>query len=231
MEARRTTTPRAVRRARRTTTASATATGSSRSAATASSRASIPRTPTSSTRSTRTASLVRFDRRSGEQIDIQPQPEPGEPGSRWNWDSPLIVSPHLHTRIYYASQRLWRSDDRGDSWKPVSPDLTRQLDRNRLPVMGRVWSPDAVGKNTSTCFYGNIVALDESPRSGRTACVGTDDGLVQVSGDGGGAWRRSESFPGVGPYATFRACCSRGTPRTRCTWPSIATRWVTSSPT
>ena len=148
------------------------------------------------------AGLVRFDRRNGEQIDIQPQPEPGEAGSRWNWDSPLIISPHLNTRLYIASQRLYRSDDRGDTWALVSPDLTRQLDRNQMKVMDRVWSVDAVAKNASTSFYGNCVALSESPRKEGLLYVGTDDGLIQVSEDGGKSWRKQERFPGI-PELTY----------------------------
>src|SRR5262245_30735734 len=146
--------------------------------------------------------LNRYDRRTGETLDIQPQPGPGEPPLRWNWDSPLLLSPHLHTRLYFASQRLFRSDDRGVSWRPVSPDLTRQIDRNTLKVMGRVWSVDAVAKNASTSFYGNVVALAESPRKEGLLFAGTDDGLIQVSEDGGGTWRKSESFPGV-PDRTY----------------------------
>jgi photosystem II stability/assembly factor-like uncharacterized protein len=141
--------------------------------------------------------LVRFDRKTGETIDIQPQPDPTDDPSRWNWDSPLLISPHAHTRLYFAAQRLYRSDDRGDSWRAVSPDLTRQIDRNRLKVMGRVWSVDAIAKNTSTSFYGNIVSLAESPLKEGLLYVGTDDGLVQVSPDGGTTWRKVESFPGV----------------------------------
>jgi photosystem II stability/assembly factor-like uncharacterized protein len=141
--------------------------------------------------------IVRLDRKTGERIDIQPQPDRGEDGSRWNWDSPLIISPHSNTRLYFASQRVYRSDDRGDSWRAVSPDLTRQIDRNRLKVMGRVWSVDSVAKNSSTSFYGNIVALDESPLTEGLLYAGTDDGLVQVSSDAGKTWRKVESFPGV----------------------------------
>jgi photosystem II stability/assembly factor-like uncharacterized protein len=141
--------------------------------------------------------LVRLDRKTGEQIDIQPQANPGEPGLRWNWDSPILISPHSHTRLYFCAQRVFRSDDRGDTWKPVSPDLTRQIDRNQLKVMGRVWSVDAVAKNASTSFYGNIVSFDESPAQENLLYVGTDDGLIQVSEDAGGAWRKVEKFPGV----------------------------------
>jgi photosystem II stability/assembly factor-like uncharacterized protein len=158
--------------------------------------------------------LSRFDRKSGERVDIQPQPEPGEPASHWNWDSPLIVSPHSHTRLYFASQRVYRTDDRGDSWKAVSPDLTRQIDRNRLKVMDRVWSIDAIAKNASTSFYGNIVALDESPLKEGLLFVGTDDGLIQVSEDAGAHWRKVESVPGVGEYAyVSRVVASRFDPK------------------
>lgn len=146
--------------------------------------------------------LVRFDRKSGEEIDIQPQAGPGEAPLRWNWDSPLIISPFSNARIYFAAQRVFRSDDRGDSWKPVSGDLTRQIDRNRLKMMGRVWGPDAVAKNTSTSFYGNIVSLAESPKKEGLLYVGTDDGLVQVTEDGGANWRKVETFPGV-PANTY----------------------------
>ena len=146
--------------------------------------------------------LARYDRKTGETIDIQPQESLGEEPYKFNWDSPLIISPHSPTRLYYAAQRVFRSDDRGDTWEIVSPDLTRQLDRNELEVMGRVWSVDAVSKNRSTSFYGNIVALAESPLVEGLLYAGTDDGLIQVSEDGGESWRRVESFPGV-PERTY----------------------------
>lgn len=146
--------------------------------------------------------LVRYDRSSGEIVPIQPQPGLGEPGLRWQWDAPLLVSPHSHTRLYFAANKLFRSDDRGDSWRVVSPDLTRQLDRNTFPVMGKVWSVDAVAKNSSTTIYGNIVTVDESPVQEGLLYVGTDDGLVQVSEDGGATWRKVERFPGV-PERTY----------------------------
>ena len=146
--------------------------------------------------------MVRYDRRTGERIGIQPQPEPGEPALRWHWDSPLIISPHSHTRLYFGSQRLYRSDDRGDSWKAVSPDLSRQVDRNKLQMMGRVWSVDAVAKNTSTSFFGTIVALSESPKKEGLLYAGTDDGLIHATEDGGTTWRKLETFPGV-PEMSF----------------------------
>jgi len=146
--------------------------------------------------------LSRFNLATGEDIDIVPQPEPGEPGLRWHWDAPLVISPHSNTRLYFAANRLFRSDNQGTLWRAVSPDLTRQIDRNRLRMMGRVWSVDAVAKNTSTSLYGSIVTLAESPLKEGLLWVGTDDGLVQVSEDGGQTWRRIERVAGV-PDTTF----------------------------
>ncbi len=141
--------------------------------------------------------INRMDRRTGEQVYIQPEPGKSEAGLRWNWDAPILVSPHKHTRIYFAANRLFRSEDRGNTWTAVSPDLTRQLDRDKLKVMGKIWPPDAVYKNGSTSFFGNIVSLAESPVQEGLLYVGTDDGLVQVSGDGGKNWKKYEKFPGV----------------------------------
>jgi photosystem II stability/assembly factor-like uncharacterized protein len=146
--------------------------------------------------------LARFDRKSGEAVLIQPQESPGDDPLRWNWDSPLVISPHKPTRLYFAAQRVFKSDDRGNAWTPISGDLTRRIDRDQLKVMGRLWGPDAVAKNQSTSFYGNIVSLDESPIVEGLLYVGTDDGLVQVSEDGGASWRRQETFPGV-PARTY----------------------------
>jgi photosystem II stability/assembly factor-like uncharacterized protein len=146
--------------------------------------------------------LVRYDKPTGQEIVLQPLEGKGEPPLRWNWDSPVIISPHSHTRLYFAANKLFRSDDRGDTWKAISGDLTRQLDRNKLPVMGKVWGPDAVAKNQSTSFYGNIVALAESPKKEGLIYVGTDDGLIQVTGDGGQNWTKYEKFAGV-PEMTY----------------------------
>ncbi|HWQ03570.1 MAG TPA: glycosyl hydrolase, partial [Candidatus Nitrosotenuis sp.] len=128
---------------------------------------------------------------------IKPQEGKGEPPLRWNWDSPLIISPHSHTRLYFAANILFRSDDRGDTWKKVSGELSRALDRNKLPVMGRIWGPEAVAKNASTALYGNASALAESTKKEGLIVVGTDDGLVQITENGGQSWRKIDKFPGV----------------------------------
>ncbi len=149
--------------------------------------------------------IVRYDKKSGERTGIQPQPGKGEAPFRWNWDSPLLISPHQHTRLYFCANKVFRSEDRGNTWKAVSPDLTRQLDRNALPVMGKIQSVDAISKNASTSLYGNIVSFDESPIREGWLYAGTDDGLIQISEDGGGAWRKIESIAGV-PERTYVSC-------------------------
>jgi len=145
--------------------------------------------------------IVRFDKRTGERLGIQPQPGPKDDPPRWNWDTPFIISPHSHTRLYMASDKLYRSDDRGDSWTTISGQLSREIDRDKLPVMGRIWSIDAVAKNASTAFFGNASALAESQKKDGLLYVGTDDGLVNISEDGGKNWRRVEKFPGVADMA------------------------------
>ncbi len=140
--------------------------------------------------------LQRYDRASHETLDIRPVPAPDDPPERFNWDSPIIVSPHDSSRLYFASQRLWRSDDRGDSWRPVSGDLTRDRNRYELEHMGRVWSVDALYDNGAMSLYATITTVSESPLVEGLLYVGTDDGLVQVSEDGGESWRRVE-FPDI----------------------------------
>ncbi|MFT5820876.1 MAG: photosystem II stability/assembly factor-like uncharacterized protein [Crocinitomix sp.] len=146
--------------------------------------------------------LVRYDRKSGEKIGIQPMPGKGEKAYRWNWDAPLVISNHDSKTLYFAANKVFKSTDRGNSWTTISPDLTRQLDRNKLPVMGEIQSPDAVMKNKSTTIFGNIVAMDESPKNKDLIYVGTDDGLIQVTTDGGGSWNKKDNFPGV-PKRTY----------------------------
>lgn len=141
--------------------------------------------------------LARYDRRSGERVYITPQPASGENAPKWNWNTPLLISPHNPTRIYYAAERVYRSDDRGDNWVAISPDLTRKVDRNELEVMGRVWSVDAVAKNDSTSRYGSIIGFSESTLAPDLLYVGTDDGVISVSEDGGANWRSVDSFRDV----------------------------------
>ncbi len=158
--------------------------------------------------------LRRLNKATGESVSIRPRiPFPGDEeennqqgqfgggrGSRrerTNWDAPYIISPHKATRLYWASNYLYVSEDRGDSWERISADLSRNLDRSELPIMGKVWPEDAVRLNASTTALSNVVTLDESPLREGLLYIGTDDGLLQVTEDAGDTWRRVESFPGI----------------------------------
>lgn len=150
------------------------------------------------------AGLNRYDKRTGQRLEIQPQAGPDEEALRWHWDAPLLISPHDSKRVYYAAQKVFRSDDRGDSWKSISKDLSRGEDRNQRVVMGKVWPPESVWKNVYTSPYGTIVSLAESPVKEGLLIAGTDDGLIQISEDGGVNWRNS-SWGKLAPERTYVA--------------------------
>ncbi|NIQ01753.1 MAG: glycosyl hydrolase, partial [Nitrospinaceae bacterium] len=148
--------------------------------------------------------LVRVDRITGEIVYIKPQPEIEEDYERFNWDAPILVSPHSPTRLYFASQRVWRSDNRGDSWTALSGDLTRDQERITLTIMGKTWSWDSPWDVLAMSNYNTITSLAESPLQEGLIYAGTDDGLIQVTEDGGQNWRKIEvgSLPGV-PKTAF----------------------------
>src|SRR5262245_9889190 len=173
--------------------------------------------------------LSRLDLRTGRSVNIRPRAnntagveapptqQPGRGGEagrggqgggrgqalgRWHWDSPVIVSPHSARRLYFAGERVYRSDDRGDSWTAISPDLTRNLDPATISIMGKVWPRDSVAFNQATTRLSTITALDESPLLEGLIYTGSDDGLVQVTEDGGKNWRKIEQFPGL-PEHTY----------------------------
>lgn len=146
---------------------------------------------------TQVGNLQRIDRHSYEVVDIQPQPAPGEAPERFNWDAPLLISPHSSTRLYFGSQRLWRSDDRGDSWTTVSADLTRDTNRYTLELMDRVWSVDALYDNGAMSQYATLTAISESPVQEGVLYTGSDDGLIWATEDNGDTWRQTAPLPGV----------------------------------
>lgn len=146
--------------------------------------------------------LHRKDRRNDEGLMIRPQPAEGDAPERWNWDSPLLLSPHNPDRIYYGSQRVWQSDNRGSSWTPISGDLTQGRNRYEQKFFGRVWSVDALFDHNAMSKYATTTAISESPLREGTLAVGTDDGLVQVTSDGGQSWRRAAAIPGL-PALSF----------------------------
>ncbi|MCK5821706.1 MAG: hypothetical protein KAH17_07465 [Bacteroidales bacterium] len=146
--------------------------------------------------------LVRFDKKSGESRMIQPAELMNEKAYNWNWDSPVLVSPHDNKTLYFASNKVFKTTDRGDSWIVISGDLDQNIDRNLLPIMGKVWPMDAVSKNGSTSRYGAVVSLDESRIQAGLLYAGTDDGQISVTEDDGKNWRQVNNFEGV-PENTY----------------------------
>ncbi|MCH2056170.1 MAG: glycosyl hydrolase [Thalassotalea sp.] len=134
--------------------------------------------------------LMRHDLKTRENVYIKPQARPGEPAERFNWDAPINVSSHDPKRIYHASQRVWRSDDRGDSWTPISGDLTKDGNRMHMPMMGRTWSVEAGWDIYAMSNFHTIANFSESPVDENILWVGTDDGLIQVTTDGGKNWKK-----------------------------------------
>ena len=136
--------------------------------------------------------LARVDMRTGEVTDIKPMSDAGEPYERYNWDAPILVSPHNPKQIFFASQRLWKSEDRGDSWTAISGDLTRNQVRLNLPIMGATQGYDNPWDLLAMSTYNTITMIAESPKQKDLIYVGTDDGLLQITEDGGKTWRKTE---------------------------------------
>ncbi|MGQ9896485.1 MAG: VPS10 domain-containing protein [Acidobacteriota bacterium] len=133
--------------------------------------------------------LTRYDRRTGQVCDVTVYPEnPMGAGAesmkyRFQWNFPILFSSHPPHPLYAAGNRLFRSDDEGASWRPISPDLTRN-DPTKLGPSGGPITKD----NTSVEYYCTIFALAESPKAAGLIWVGTDDGLVHLTRDGGATW-------------------------------------------
>ena len=141
--------------------------------------------------------LARYDRKTGEQVYVKPQPAKGESPNRYNWDSPILISPHQSSTLYFGTQRVYKSEDYGDTWTTISGDLTRNEKRTRQPLMGRTWSFDSPWDTYAMSEFNTITSLSESPLVEGLIYAGTDDGLIQVTEDNGQNWRRIDRLPGV----------------------------------
>ncbi len=137
--------------------------------------------------------LSRIDLKTGEVTDIMPQPATDEDYERYNWDAPILVSPHDPGTIYHGSQRLWKSTNRGDSWTALSNDLTRDQERLTLPIMGRTQSWDSPWDVGAMSNFNTITSIAVSPQNEKVIFIGTDDGLLQMTSDEGQNWRRIEA--------------------------------------
>jgi len=147
--------------------------------------------------------LARRDMHTGQQRSIMPEAKAGEPHYRFQWNSPVAVSSHNHTTIYYGGNYLFESTDRGDSWTRLGGDLTTGADRSKLPILGKVPDKNTLSRNDGVEEYPTITSISESPLSSKVLWVGTDDGNLQVTRDGGKTWKNVASkVPGV-PKGTY----------------------------
>ncbi len=129
----------------------------------------------------------RLDAETGDMLDIRPRAPDGEPSYRWDWASPSLVSKHDPSVVYLGGNRLFISRDRGDSWARTE-DLTRNVDRGELQLMGVYGSDITLSPNDGTSNFGEITVIAESPLDPQILWVGVDDGNLQVSRDGGRTW-------------------------------------------
>jgi len=147
--------------------------------------------------------ISRRDAHTGQQREIMPQAKAGEPHYRFQWNSPMAVSVHDHKTIYYGGNYLFKSTDRGDSWTRLGGDLTTGVDRNKLQIFGKVPDKNTLSRHDGVEEFPTITTLSESPVKADVLWVGTDDGNVQVTRDGGKNWKNVASrVPGV-PKGTY----------------------------
>ncbi|MFN5598809.1 MAG: sialidase [Gemmatimonas sp.] len=149
--------------------------------------------------------VVRFDeaRRQFRNVEVWPQQSNGPAEGvkyRFVWDAPLLISPHDHNAIYTGSQHVHRTQDGGNSWQVISPDLTRN-DRSKMKSSGGL-TPDNIGVEYSGVVYG----IAESPKEKGTIWVGTNDGLVQLTRDNGATWTNlTANIPGIPFWGSVRS--------------------------
>ena len=148
--------------------------------------------------------INRIDRTTGEAVNIRPHEGIDEPYERFNWDAPILVSQHDPKRLYFGTQRVWRSENRGDSWSTISSDLTKNEERLSLPIMGRVQSFDNALDVYAMSTYNTITSLSESKTNENVLYAGTDDGIIQYTRDGGDNWSKMtvDELPDV-PASAF----------------------------
>jgi photosystem II stability/assembly factor-like uncharacterized protein len=155
--------------------------------------------------------IFRLDTRTGDMVDIEPQAPEGQE-YRWDWTTPIATSRHDANTVYAAANRLFISRNRGSSWTRTV-DLSKQIDRDTVPMMGVLGADISISRNDGTSSFGEATTLSESPVDPRVLWVGMDDGNLQVSRDGGESWTEvSGNVPGLpaGTYVSRIAASRRG---------------------
>ena len=147
--------------------------------------------------------IDRRNLRTGQQRSIRPEAKASEPHYRFQWNSPVAISAHSHTTIYYGGNYLFKSTDRGDTWTRLGGDMTTGADRNKLQILGRTPDKNTLSRHDGVQEYPTITTVSESPLTANVLWVGTDDGNLQVTRDGGKSWKNvAANVPGV-PKATY----------------------------
>mgnify|MGYP001283167270 FL=1 len=147
-----------------------------------------PNDPTTVYVESQNGNVSRLDLETSERKSIRPEPEDESERYRFDWNSPILISPHNSQTIYYGGNRLFKSTDRGDTWT-TTDDLSKDQDRDEMPIMGVEVTDDTPSRHDGISTFGQIISISESPRREGVLYVGTDDGNVQVSQDGGTSWQ------------------------------------------
>jgi hypothetical protein len=147
--------------------------------------------------------MSRIDRLTNERTTIRPEPVEGDAAYRWNWDTPMLLSPHDGKIIYVGANHLFRSTDRGHTWQTISPDLTTGTNRQEQSIMG-VKDPEVrIARNDGVTNWSTLVTIAESPVRAGILWTGSDDGALSMSPEGGKAWTNvADKVPGV-PAKTY----------------------------
>jgi hypothetical protein len=148
--------------------------------------------------------------------NISPAPAEGQQPFRWNWDTPMVFSQHEQGALLVAANKVFRSNDRGDSWMVASPDLTTNADRTEIEIMGARGNQVRLSPNDGISQWPTIVSLAESPKTPGVYFTGTDDGVVSMTKDGGKTWGAESptNFRDSRSGATSPKWCRRGSTRT-----------------
>jgi photosystem II stability/assembly factor-like uncharacterized protein len=147
--------------------------------------------------------LARHDVRTGSERAIGPEAKQTDAHYRFNWNSPVEISSHDHLTIYYGGNYLFKSTNRGESWTRLGPQLTTDVDRNKLPVFGKVPDKTTLSRHDGVEEYPTITTISESPLTPNVLWAGTDDGNLQVTRDMGKNWKNvATRVPGL-PKGTY----------------------------
>ena len=119
---------------------------------------------------------------------LPPEPLPRGVRERWNWNTPIVMSAFDPRVLYIGSNMLFRSPDRGVTWKAISPDLTGHVDRDTLEMMGAPVADHALSRHDGQTSYSTLTTIGESPLDAKLLYTGSDDGRLQVTRDGGQTW-------------------------------------------